>query len=176
MPKNLKRRHGTTKLHFITFSCYRRLAFLRTVRARNAFLIVLNEVRGRYRFLMVGYVVMPEHVHLLIGESKKANPSVVVQVLKQRVSRRLRGRSRGRSSAGQLSLWKDAAVHRSFWQRRFYDFNVWSRKKRIEKLNYMHMNPVKRGLVTDAKLWAWSSYRFYQYEEESLCTPDGLKD
>ena len=146
------------------------------MRARNAFLIVLNEVRGRYRFVIVGYVVMPEHVHLLIGESKKANPSVVVQVLKQRVSRRLRGRVRGKSSAGQLSLWNDAAVHRSFWQRRFYDFNVWSRKKRIEKLNYMHMNPVKRGLVTDAKLWAWSSYRFYQYGEESLCTPDGLKD
>jgi REP element-mobilizing transposase RayT len=139
MPKNLKRRHGTTKLHFITFSCYRRLAFLRTVRARDAFLIVLNEVRGRYRFVIVGYVVMPEHVHLLIGESEKANPSVVVQVLKQRVSRRLRGRSRGRSSAGQLSLWKDAAV-------------------------------------ADAKLWAWSSYRFYQCGEESLCTPDGLND
>ena len=65
------------------------------MRARNAFLIVLNEVRGRYRFVIVGYVVMPEHVHLLIGESKKANPSVVVQVLKQRVSRRLRARSRG---------------------------------------------------------------------------------
>jgi putative transposase len=119
---------------------------------------------------------MPEHVHLLIGESKKANPSVVVQVLKQRVSRRLRRRIRGKSSAGQLSLWQDAAVHRGFWQRRFYDFNVWSRKKRIEKLNYMHMNPVKRGLVADMKLWAWSSYRFYQYGEESLCTPDGLKD
>jgi putative transposase len=73
-------------------------------------------------------------------------------------------------------LWKDAAVHRSFWQRRFYDFNVWSRKKRIEKLNYMHMNPVKRGLVAEAKLWAWSSYRFYQYGEENLCMPDGLKD
>jgi putative transposase len=119
---------------------------------------------------------MPEHVHLLIGESEEANPSVVVQVLKQRVSRRLRGRGRGKSSAGQMSLWKDAAVHRSFWQRRFYDFNVWSRKKRIEKLNYMHMNPVKRGLVADAKLWAWSSYRSYEYGEKSLCTPDGLKD
>jgi hypothetical protein len=86
------------------------------------------------------------------------------------------GEEWGKSSAGQMNLWKDAAVHRSFWQRRFYDFNVWSRKKRIEKLNYMHMNPVKRGLVTDAKLWAWSSYRFYQYGEENLCTPDGLKD
>ena len=113
---------------------------------------------------------------MLIGESEKANPAVVVQVLKQRVSRRLRGRMRVKSSGRQLLLWRDVGVYRSFWQRRFYDFNVWSRKKRIEKLNYMHMNPVKRGLVTDPKLWAWSSYRFYQYGEESLCTPDGLKD
>ena len=73
---------------------------MRTVRARDAFLIVLNEVRGRYRFVIVGYVGMPEHVHLLIGESKKANPSVVVQVLKQRVSRRLRARSRGNLRRG----------------------------------------------------------------------------
>jgi putative transposase len=155
---------------------YWRLPFFRTARARNAFLIVLNEVRGRYWFVIVGYVVIPEHVHLLIGESRKANPSVVMQVLKQRVSRRLRGSVRGKSSERQLLLWRDVDVYRSFWQRRFYDFNVWSRKKRIEKLNYMHMNPVKRGLVADAKLWAWSSYRFYQYGEQSLCTPDGLKD
>lgn len=176
MPKNLKRRYGTTKLHFITFSCYRRLAFLKSARARNVFLVVLDKVRTRYRFVIVGYVVMPEHVHLLIGESTKANPSVVVQVLKQRVSRRLRRPIRGKSSARQLLLWRDASTYRSFWQRRFYDFNVWSRKKRIEKLNYMHMNPVKRGLVADAKLWPWSSYRFYQYGEKSLCTPDGLTD
>jgi putative transposase len=77
---------------------------------------------------------------------------------------------------GQLRLWRDfpAGTHRRFWQRRFYDFNVWSRKKRTEKLNYMHMNPVKRGLVANAKLWPWSSYRFYQYGEQNLCTPDGL--
>jgi putative transposase len=48
------------------------------------------------------------------------------------------------------------------WQRRFYDFNVWSRKKRVEKLGYMHMNPAKRGLVEDPKDWRWSSYFFYQ--------------
>jgi putative transposase len=73
-----------------------------------------------------------------------------------------------------LSLWVEGTGEgrRSFWQRRFYDFNVWSKKKRIEKLNYMHMNPVKRGLVADAKLWEWSSYRFYQYGERNRCTPN----
>ncbi|MGH9746548.1 MAG: transposase, partial [Candidatus Acidiferrales bacterium] len=80
MPKNLKRRYGTRNLHFITFSCYRRLPFLRTARARNVFLIVLNDLRGRYHFASVGYVVMPEHVHLLLSEPKKGDPSLVVQL------------------------------------------------------------------------------------------------
>ena len=178
MAKNLKRRHGTGNLHFITFSCYRRLPFLKMARARNVFLIVLAEVRTRYQFAVIGYVVMPEHVHLLLSEPAKRDPSIVVQVLKQRVSRRLRRRIRARTSTQQFHLWHESTTvaHRSFWQRRFYDFNVWSRKKRTEKLNYMHMNPVKRGLAPDPKLWPWSSYRFYQYGEGNLCTPDGLSE
>ena len=48
-----------------------------------------------------------------------------------------------------------------FWQARYYDFNVWSEHKRIEKLNYMHLNPVKRGLVSRPQDWAWSSFRHY---------------
>ena len=90
-------------------------------------------------------------------------------VLKQRVARSLRNRRR--KSATQMPLWNENEP-RSFWQRRFYDFNVWSKKKRIEKLNYMHMNPVKRRLVTHPKLWMWSSYRFYQYGERGLCSRD----
>lgn len=50
---------------------------------------------------------------------------------------------------------------RAFWQARFYDFNVWSEKKRVEKLNYMHGNPVKRALVESPEQWGWSSYRHY---------------
>ena len=48
---------------------------------------------------------------------------------------------------------------------RFYDFNVWSERKRIEKLRYMHRNPVKRGLVSQPDLWIWSSFRSYAYGE-----------
>ena len=47
------------------------------------------------------------------------------------------------------------------WQKRFYDFNVWSKHKRIEKLRYMHENPVRRGLVLEPEQWTWSSYRDY---------------
>lgn len=105
---------------------------------------------------------MPEHVHLLIGEPKKGTPSTVLQVLKQRVSRVLRGKWRSSSSA-QLRLRFSASAPDlpCFWQRRFYDFNVWSAKKRKEKLEYMHANPVKRGLVKNPAGWAWSSWSFY---------------
>ncbi len=59
-----------------------------------------------------------------------------------------------------------------FWQRRFHDFNVYSEKKRIEKLKYMHGNPVKRGLVKDPHDWPWSSYSFYEKGEEGMIRID----
>ncbi len=63
----------------------------------------------------------------------------------------------------QLSLHFGAEkeLPRAFWQRRFYDFNVWSRKKRIEKLDYMHFNPVKRKLIRHPRNWPRSSFSFY---------------
>jgi REP element-mobilizing transposase RayT len=60
------------------------------------------------------------------------------------------------------------------WQRRFYDLNVWSEKKRLEKLNYMHANPVKRGLVSSPDQWPWSSFRFYYLEDASMLPMDRL--
>ena len=52
-----------------------------------------------------------------------------------------------------------------FWQLRFYDFNVWTARKRIEKLKYMHRNPVTRDLVARPEDWRWSSYRWYALGE-----------
>jgi putative transposase len=171
MPARLKRRYGGGNLHFITCSCYRRMAFFRTARARDVFLKVLAEVRDRYHFALVGCVVMPEHFHLLMSEAKTGTPSTVMQVLKQRVSRKLRRKQRRkRTSSSQLRLWQESpmAGPRSFWQSRFYDFNVYSRKKKIEKVNYMHLNPVKRGLVSRPEDWAWSSYAFYAGRESRI--------
>ena len=170
MPLGLKRYYGQHDLHYITFTCYRRAALLRSVRARNLFVKVLGQVRDAYGFALVGFVVMPEHVHLLIGEPAKGTPSTVLQVLKQRVARILRRRRR---AAGQLQFrfgYEDALPQ--FWQRRFYDFNVWSRKKRIEKLGYMHMNPVKRGLVGSPGNWLWSSYAWYEGRDDGLIRID----
>jgi putative transposase len=123
--------------------------------ARNLFVNILGEVRDLYGFALVGYVVMPEHVHLVVSEPAKGTPSTVMQVLKQRVSRDDSGHSTPR-----------------FWQFRFYDFNVWSQKKKVEKLRYMHMNPVKRGLVSHPKDWLWSSFSFYADGQRGLVRID----
>ena len=161
-------------MHFITCSCDRRKPLLGTKQAREVFLKVLGEVRARFHFGLVGYVVMPEHVHLLITEPETGTPGTVMQVLKQRVARAMRRRRR-RKNAAQLGFWEESAAPRAFWQKRFYDFNVWSRKKRVEKIGYMHMNPVKRKLVEHPKDWAWSSYRCYQGGGEVVIDVDWVE-
>ena len=123
-------------------------------------------MRRRYGFVLVGYVVMPEHVHLLISEPERRNPSVVMQAIKQGFARRLLARLRNREHCDRLSLWSWAVKSGHIWQVRFYDFVVFSDKKRVEKLRYMHRNPVKRGLVLAPEEWAWSSYRHYAYDED----------
>lgn len=162
MPRKLKRYHGRGDLHFITFSCYERRSLLGTVRARNLFFKILEQVRHRCAASIVGYVVMPEHVHLLVSEPKTGTPAKLMQVLKQRISRAMRP-SKRRTISGQLSLPfpLSFAELRRFWQRRYYDFNVYSAQKIKGKLDYIHSNPVTRKLVRHPKDWPWSSWPFY---------------
>ena len=175
MRNRLQRLYGRGDLHFITFSCYRRRPLLGTPRARYQFVKILDQVRSRQHIQLIGYVVMPEHVHLLLSEPGRGNPSKVLQVLKQGVSRALRKRRR-KSSSAQLTLRFAPAPPDApaFWQRRFYDFNVWSEKKLKEKLDYMHRNPVERKLVLHPKDWAWSSWSHYEKRETGLIRIDAL--
>ena len=94
---------------------------------------------------------MPEHVHLLISEPERKTLAIALQMLKQVVSQKLRCKSSPQ-----------------FWQSRYYDFNVHSERKRVEKLRYLHRNPVTRGLVATPEDWAWSSFRHYLTGEPSV--------
>jgi len=122
MPRGLYRFQQSGDLHFVTFSCYRRAPLLATPRARDIFEQTLEQVRKWYGVSIIGYVVMPEHVHLLMTEPERSLLSVVLQMLKQNVAHRVFQEAR-------------------FWQPRYYDFNVWSAEKRVEKLKYLHRNP-----------------------------------
>lgn len=156
VPFRLKRFYGSGDLHFITSSCYQRRPLLGTPERRDLFLRVLEAVRQKYEFVVLGYVVMPEHFHLLVSEPQIGTPPTVVQALKLGFARRLL------DHAEQYGL-KANCQH--IWQKRFYDFNVWTECKQIEKLRYIHRNPVKRGLVERPEDWRWSSFRAYAYGE-----------
>jgi len=143
MPRGLKRHQEARDLHFITFSCYHRQPLLANPSAVYQFEVALELSRVLYDFYVTRYVVMPEHVHLLISEPQRGTLASALQAINQSVARRLIGK------------------REHFWQARYYDFNVWTAKKRIEKLRYIHRNPVKRGLVEELEDWAWSSFRHY---------------
>jgi REP-associated tyrosine transposase len=157
----LHRCYGAGYLHFITSSCYQRSALLGMPKDRELFLEVMEQVRRRYRFVVVGYVLMPEHVHLLFSEPERGDPSVVMKVLKQSFALRLLQKPRATADPRRSRSWDSALTAGHVWQRRFYDFVVFTEKKRVEKLRYMHRNPVARGLVLEPEQWNWSSYHHY---------------
>jgi putative transposase len=145
MPTGLERRQRAGDDHAINFICARRRPILGTEIARDSFLAILEETRVRYAFDVLGYVVMPNHVHLLLSEPPAHPLSTAIQVLKQRFSRM--------RTADYV------------WESRYYDFNVVTYAMFVEKLRYINRNPVRVKLVEYPEDWCWSSFRFYQSGE-----------
>jgi putative transposase len=145
MTHGLVRYHHTGGFHFLTWSCYHRSPLLQSASAWGLFQTTLEKMRTRYGFVVSGYVLMPEHVHLLVNEPKLAPLAKAIQAIKLSVAVQ--------------------AQQRPFWQARYYDFNVYAPEKREEKLHYMHWNPVRRGLVAKPEDWPYSSFRHYAFGE-----------
>jgi putative transposase len=143
VPTGLKRFHESGQSHFVTFSCYHRRPFSTTSISRQTFETALERVRASFDLCVYGYVVMPEHVHLLVSEPTHETLADALKSLKHGVSRRLIGE----------------AMH--FWQTRYYDFNIRNRQQFSQKLLYLHHNPVKRGLCALPEDWEWSSSLHY---------------
>jgi putative transposase len=165
MPWGLTRFHHSGQSHFVTFCCYHRDRLF-TTDASRIFELALDRVLRSFRLQVYGYVVMPEHVHLLLSEPQLGMPPLkpkpglsgppvglsapqqntladALKSLKQGVSRRLIG----------------DADH--FWQKRYYDFNIRNYAQFVEKLRYIHRNPVRAGLCERQEDWEWSSFRHY---------------
>jgi putative transposase len=113
-------------------------------------LFALERVRQKFDLCVYGYVIMPGHIHLLVNEPGRDTLAQAMQSLKQGVARTLALRA-----------------SEPFWQARYYDFNVWSEHKFVEKLRYIHRNPVERGLIARPEEWPWSSFRHYLNGEVS---------
>jgi len=153
MPYGLKRYQESRQSHFVTFSCYRRQPHLCDPSICRIFLDSLERTRCMYRFRVYGYVLMPEYVHLLVSEPEAEQLATAIQALKISVARRA---PRDETRRGG-----------PFWQRRYYDHNVRTAESFVEKLRYIHRNPVKRGLVENPEDWHWSSFCHYATAEIS---------
>jgi len=143
MPIGLERRQQTGQLHFITFSCYRRLPFLEPPASKDILERVIEKTRHSNSLIIYAYVLMPEHVHLLTSEPQTNSLASFLRVVKGESSKLLKG------------------TREKFWQTRYYDFNTFTTGKFVEKVRYIHRNPVTRGLVERPEDYRWSSFNHY---------------
>ena len=148
MPHGLKRFQQSAQSHFVTFTCYHRRRGFDSPAVYDLFLQVLEQMRCRFAMSVYGYVVMPEHVHLLLSEPPLGLLSDAMHYLKLSFAKRV-----------------GAGV---FWQKRYYDRNVRSECEFGDKLRYIHSNPVMAGLCERPEDWRWSSFRHYALREKGV--------
>ena len=167
MPHGLKRFQQSAQSHFITFTCYHRRRGFDAPAVYELFVQVLEQMRRRFALCVYGYVAMPEHVHLLLSEPQRGLLADALHYLKLSFAKR---RAIGlvaqvRAPLLGANLGPSPGV---FWQKRYYDRNVRDEREFVEKLRYIHRNPVKAGLCEHPKDWRWSSFRHYALREKGV--------
>ena len=145
-------------VHFITFSCYKRRRLLDVDEAKKIVIGVLSYQLKKQKGKCLGFVIMPEHVHALVWFPENEQLSHFMKQWKQISSSRIKRMFKDKFPMYAGSFDYNEPV----WKQRYYSFNVFSENKLIEKLHYMHNNPVKAGLAKKACDWNYSSAGFYE--------------
>ncbi|MCJ7507141.1 MAG: transposase [candidate division Zixibacteria bacterium] len=167
------------QVHFITTNVFQRIPIFSNVDYCKIVIQKINFYRKRYDFKLIGYVIMPDHIHLLIQPPEKQNVSSIIRDLKRSIAMEIINHLKGENKAGPLKSLKLPNIKSknhtfSLWQRRFIDFNIFSEKKLYEKLEYIHNNPVRDKLVSSPSDWIFSSYRNYFEEDDSIIAVDRI--
>jgi putative transposase len=165
--------------HELTFSCFGRLPLLGRERARRWVIDALGLARKKHHLELWAYVIMPEHLHVLFL-SRRASYDIarILQTIKQPVARRTIAWLKASDPAwlARLNRAESAGQARyHFWQSGGgYDRNIANIKTAWAVVDYIHNNPVRRGLVQHSTEWAWSSARWYARREDVLLPMDGV--
>jgi putative transposase len=159
MPKFREAVYGKGHLHFISCTCYQNLPKLTEEKHRNVFVRIMEELRVKFRFAIVGYVVMPDHFRLLMREPEIDTAANAVQTLQARYRRRYNNSARS-----------DEQV----WESRCSDTHIVGAEVVAASLGSMHAEPVKAGLVLSSEQWEWSSARAYAGLPEGVVTVEQL--
>jgi putative transposase len=148
---------------FVTSGCFHRRRLLDHPVMRNVLVDCFVEKIAAYQALCCGYVVMPDHLHFIIWFNEDGDLSRFMKSFKQTSSLRLKKLMRGLMPKYSATI----PQTNPFWQPKYYPFNLFSERKAREKLDYMHMNPVRAGFVERAIDWEWSSARYFELGELS---------
>ena len=162
--------------HFITTNTYKHYPFFRDQRLSQILLEELGFYSGKLGFVLVGYVIMPDHVHLLLWWDSEENLKLGISNIMSRIKTMTSKRAKrylfyggGTKYVGKLAdVGQPTQGSFKLWQPGFYDFNIFSDEKLLEKLEYIHSNPVRAGFVLSPRDYKWSSYEDYFNEEVKL--------
>lgn len=171
--KRMRRREIPGGIRFVTFSCQGRLPLLGNPAIRDVLASRLAEARREHGFELFAWVVMPEHVHLMVRPRRGTRLDAALRSLKTSVARRVVARwkridapilGRIRTSSGALRFWQKGGG---------FDRNVRDLGEFRREVRYIHRNPVERGLVAEPEAWAWSSVRWWmgRRDGEIECDP-----
>ena len=196
--RNLPKFNDSSYAHFVTTRTYRNFPYFKDSELCQVLLEELEFYSGKYGFTLLGYVIMTDHLHLLVWWDREEKPilsiSKVMQGIKGSTARRIINLIRSKGSEQMLQSIPTIteglqlssirlkrmlqSTHRNekskshrqnskyrLWQPGFYDFNIYSEEKFLEKLEYIHNNPVKAGLVLSPENYEWSSLRLYSLEK-----------
>lgn len=169
-----------SRVRFLTFSCYRRLPLLARDRSRRWLIDSLNEARLRLGFEIWAYVIMPEHVHLLVWlDLTPCRVEHLRAAVKRPVSANARRHLERIGAEGwlrRLTVQKGARAEFRFWQKGHgFDEHLETDRAVADVIDYVHANPVRRGLVDHPTDWWWSSARFYAFGDRRPLAVDRPK-
>jgi REP-associated tyrosine transposase len=162
------------RARFITFCTHDRLPLLTNNKFRKIITESISKIRDQYKLKLLAYVIMPEHVHIVLIPPMHLKLGPVIGKLKIFSSKRIHEEMHDSNSSliKRLTVTRDKSRKFVFWQRRCYDHNCRRQKSVLEKIYYCHNNPVIRGLVAKPENWIWSSYTNYFGEKSVMLEID----
>ncbi len=186
--------------HFVTTKTFMNRRLFNDPAFCELLLEDINFYRKKYDFKVIAYVIIPDHLHIILFWDAERYPKMTISKIvqdikshfaKEAVSYMKTGRrkpslspySNAQSEGSELPgnyIWQNTGkVHtparNQIWQPSFYDFNIYSDKKLEQKVNYIHWNPVQAGLCANPEDWSWSSYRSYEFGEQGLLNIDSVE-
>jgi putative transposase len=177
MVMGLPRFHIEGHVYYITTVIYNRLPIF----TRPSFVIPLYDSLNFYRynqqFKLLGYVIMPDHMHLIIWPHGKATVSDIMRDYKKFTSTRIIRQTEVENVEEWIAAFQQAGQEtgrstNKVWQDSYWDVNIYTERFLRQKLNYVHRNPVRAGLVEKPEDYVYSSYRNYVFDEEWLIEID----